>query len=89
MTDHHECGVADAHTHFTALPLLLRAGLPLVVLDGRPVVVCFDALIADRVAVLINEHGLLAVADGMPVPPQPWPAPTGQQFAPPWHGRRR
>lgn len=89
MTEQNDCCGADAHVHTTGLPLFMRPGLPLVVLDHTPLVLCFSPVIAERVAALINEHGLLGVPAGMPVPPQTvwpppmWPAPTGLPSSPP------
>lgn len=89
MTEHDPdgsiCRNAGPHLHTSAYPVFLRPGQLVVVLDETPIAICFGELVANRVVSLLNEHGLLGVPAGMPVPPQqsPWPAPSGQPSSPP------
>ncbi len=62
------CG-ADAHVHTIIQPLFLRPGFFLVLLDHSPVLLAFDQVIAERMAALLNGHGLLDVPAGMFPPP--------------------
>ena len=82
MTDHADpCG-CDAHVHQIHTAAFLRPGLFAVVLDREGILIAFDRVIADRMAALLNQHGLLDVPAGMFAPPAPDAVPADLPVTP-------
>lgn len=67
MSDTPECP-PGAPTHPVLPKLLLFTGT-MVAVDDVPVALCPSAVVAARLADLINEHGLLEVPDTIPTTP--------------------
>ena len=65
MNRHHPSCPDDAHTHHVGPTLLAYTGH--VVFVGRDTVIaCIERSVAERVAELINAHGLADVPDHLP-----------------------
>lgn len=90
LTDPDDCG-PHAHLHEVFSPVILGPAMfapgtvKAIMIDHRPVMLCFHDVIGHRVAALINQHGLLDVPDRMPATPAvvwPPPCPSDRVFGP-------
>jgi hypothetical protein len=65
MSRHHPACPLGAHVH-AAGPALLHYDGYMVFVDTDTAILCIERLVADRIAELINAHGLADVPDSIP-----------------------
>ena len=67
------------HVQHVHGPAMITSCSAAVISDGRPIALCFGVgahMVADRIAVLLDQHGLYDVPD-TPEACCPWPPPSG------------
>lgn len=72
------CDDRSPHLHFAPEAMLVFAG-PVLVMEGHPVALCLDEVVARRLVELLDQHGL----GDVPSVWSPWPSPATPQLQPP------
>jgi hypothetical protein len=70
------------HVHESPTPVLVRRCWTVDLDNGAspPVALCIDQTVAERIAVLIDRHGLVDVPDTPAAAVCPWPPPAHPSF---------